>query len=419
MHLRTLLNRVCRYKGFVIGTERLTPYDTVEIEVRPRANSRPICSCCHRPGTTYDHLKERRFEMIPIWTMSVILLYTMRRVDCPICGVKVEEVPWAIGKSSLTKAFAHHLAGWARYISWKEVAARFGVCWDKVGQAVKWLVDYGMEHRSLEGITAIGVDEIAIGKGHKYLTLVYQIDSTCRRLLWVGKERTMESFHAFFDMLGERRCSLINFVCSDMWRAYLQVIAERLPKALNILDRFHIVKHLNDAIDETRRAEVTKLRAKKMPAHLKGSRWVWLKRIANLTRNQRAHLRTLLQINLTTVKAYLLKESFDKLWSYVSPTWAGKFLDGWCREVMRHRSLPHMKKFVGTLRRHRDLILNYFRAKTRTGDTFSSGIVEGFNLKAKLCFRKSYGFRSHEYREVALLHVLGNLPEPEATHRFG
>ncbi len=129
-------------------------------------------------------------------------------------------------------------------------------------------------------------------------------------------------------------------------------------------------------------------------------------------------MRDLLSINLTTVKAYLFKEAFDHLWSYKSPTWAAKFLDKWCCDVMRHRSLPALKKTARTLRSHRDLILNYFRAKAAGHGAFSSGVVEGFNNKAKLCIRKSYGFRSDELREAALYHALGDLPEPMATHRF-
>ncbi len=380
-----------------------------------------MCSRCGRPGPTYDHLPPRGFDMIPVWSLAVVLIYAMRRVDCQHCRrVTVEEVPWSIGgKSRLTTAFAHHLAGWARLLSWKEVGLRCGACWDSVAHAVQWVVDWGLRHRDLEGISAIGVDEIQSSKGHKYLTLVYQIDQECRRLLWVGRERTQESFHRFFDMLGTVRSKKIRFVCSDMWKPYLNVIAQRAKQALNILDRFHIAAKLSKALDETRCDEVQRLRAQGKPAFLKRSRWLWLKRRSNLTNKGKSKLRELLAINLTTVKAYLFKEAFDRLWSYTSPTWAGKFLDGWCADVLRHRSLPALKSFACTMTNHRDLILNYFRAKQDGHGTFSSGVVEGFNNKAKLCIRKSYGFRSYHLREVALFHALGSLPEPEATHRFG
>lgn len=422
MHLRTVLGAVYRHKGFVYGTEQLNrTTNTITINVHGRKGSKPRCSGCGQLGATYDHLPTRGFDMVPIWGLAVVLLYAMRRVDCRHCGrVTVERVPWSIGgKSRLTTAFAHHLAGWARFLSWKEVGLRCGACWDSVADAVRWIVAYGLENRSLDGIIAIGVDEIQYTKGHRYLTLVYQIDAGCRRLLWIGKERTQKTFHGFFDMLGETRAQAIGFVCSDMWKAYLNVIAKRAPQALNILDRFHIAKKLSDAVDDTRRAEVHRLRSAGKPAHLTKSRWLWLKRPSNLTTRGRSRLRELLAINLTTVKAYLLKEDFNRLWTYTSPTWAAKFLDGWCADVMRHRSLPHLKKVAGTLQSHRDLILNYFRAKQSGHGTFSSGVVEGFNNKAKLCIRKSYGFKSDKLREAALYHALGRLPEPVATHRFG
>ena len=146
---------------------------------------------------------------------------------------------------------------------------------------------------------------------------------------------------------------------------------------------------------------------------LKKSRWCVLKRKANLTTTQRFRLRELLRYNLKTVRAYLLKEDFQQFWEYNSPTWAAKFLDDWCCQVMRSRIEP-MKKVAKTLRGHRELILNYFRARKM----FSSGIVEGLNNKAKVTMRKSYGFRTFRIAEIALYHTLGNLPEPQLTHKF-
>ena len=146
---------------------------------------------------------------------------------------------------------------------------------------------------------------------------------------------------------------------------------------------------------------------------LKKSRWCLLKRRENLTSNQQVKLRDVLRYNLQSVRAYLFKEYFQQFWDYDSPTWAGKFLDLWCKEVMRSRIEP-LKKFVRTVRNHRELMLNYFRARK----AFSSGIVEGLNNKAKVTMRKAYGFRTFEMLELALYHVLGKLPEPKLTHTF-
>ena len=146
---------------------------------------------------------------------------------------------------------------------------------------------------------------------------------------------------------------------------------------------------------------------------LKKSRWCLLKRPENLTDTQRLRLRDLLRYNLQSVRAYLLKEEFQQFWDYDSPTWAGKFIDQWCSKVLRSRIDP-IKKFARTVRAHRELLLNYFRARKQ----FSSGVIEGMNNKAKVTMRKAYGYRSFRIAELSLFHVLGKLPEPKLAHDF-
>jgi transposase len=318
-----------------------------------------------------------------------------------------------MGKHSSTKVHMHFLGHWARKLSWKETAEEFRTSWDKVHDAVAYLVAWGLEHRVLGPIRAIGVDEIQYGKGHKYLTLVYQIDLGCTRLLWIGKERTVKTFREFFALIGPEVSAKIEFVCSDMWKPYLGVIREKCSQALNILDRFHIVAKVNKALDDVRAAEARRMKGDGYEPVLTKSRWCLLKRPENLTGNQKVKLKDLVRYNLQSVRAYLLKEDFQQLWNYQSTAWAAKFLDQWCRQVMRSRIEP-MKKVATTLRAHRELILNYFRARKE----FSSGVIEGLNNKAKVTMRKSYGFRTFRVTELALYHSLGKLPEPELTHRF-
>lgn len=415
LQLITILNRCHRFPGFVYEQARFSSdHKIIEINVRPRKRSAAICSRCHQPAPGYDQLPERRFEFIPFWGFLVFLLYSMRRVDCRRCQtVVVEEVPWGDGKRTLTKAYMLFLARWARRLSWKETAEAFRTSWDKVFDAVEHVVTFGLEHRVLGRIDAIGVDEIQYAKGHKYLTLVYQIDLDVIRLLWVGRERTIESFRGFFTVIGDELASKIVFVCSDMWEPYLKVIREKCSEALHILDRFHIVAKMNKALDEVRTGESRKMAQDGLAPVLKKSRWLLLKRHENLKTEQLFRLRDLLRYNLQSVRAYLLKEAFQQLWDYSSPTWAGKFLDEWCRQVMRSRIEP-MKKIARSLPQHRELILNYFHAQK----LLSSGVVEGLNNKAKLTIRKSYGFRTFRCLELALYHSLGKLPEPESTHHF-
>ena len=412
MQVKTVLNRVHPIKGFVYDKVRFEG-DVIEVDVRSRKRSQAFCSGCGRRGPTYDHLDTRRFAFVPLWAISVYLIYAMRRVDCRRCGVTVELAPWADGKRHTTQAYALFLARWARRLSWKEVASIFQTSWETVYRSVAWVVEYGLEHRSLDGVTAIGVDEVQFQKGHRYLTVVYQINAECRRLLWVGQDRTAKTLLRFFRMMGRERTALIQFICSDMWQPYLKVIAKKASQAIHILDRFHIVAKLNKALDEIRASEAKRLARLGYEPILKRGRWCFLKREENLTESQRIKLADLLQYDLRSVRGYLLKQSFQLLWEYVSPYWAGRFLDGWVARVMRSRLEP-IKAVARSIRNHRQLILNWFAAKKE----FNSGIVEGLNYKIKLTLRKAYGYRSLEVAEIALYHALGRLPEPNLTHEF-
>ena len=310
-----------------------------------------------------------------------------------------------------TKIF---LARWARRLSWSEVATVFETSWGCVFRAVKMVVDYGLAHRSLEGVTQIGIDEIAVFKGHKYLTMVYQLDAGFRRLLWCGPERKIKTLLRFFRMFGKERSAKLRFGCRDMWRPYLKVIAKKAPQALNILDRFHIMKKFGEAIDQVRRLEIAKFKATGQENLLANGRWAVLKRPENLTEKQTVCLSELLKLNLATVRAYLLREDFQRFWTFTHVKVAEYFLHTWCTRTMRSR-IELMKHVAKMLRRHKDLILHWFAAEGQ----LSSGAVEGLNLKAKLTMRKAYGFQSLEHLQIALYHTLGSLPEsPGGPHRF-
>jgi len=416
MQIKTILNRVQKFKSFVYGAVRWVEdaeVPTLEVELHPRSNSRAVCSDCGRRRPGYDTLPERRFEFIPLWGIQVFFLYAPRRVDCPSCGIRVERLPWATGKHRLTEAYAWFLAGWAKRLSWKEVAEAFRTSWDHVFRSVEMAVAWGREHQDLSGVKAIGVDEIAWQRGHRYLTLVYQIDGHCKRLLWIGEQRTIKTLLRFFRWFGKERSQALGFICSDMWKPYLKVIAKKAGQAVHILDRFHIMAHLSKAIDEVRAQEAKQLQAEGFEPVLTKSRWLLLKRPENLTEKQQTKLADLLRYNLKSVRSYLLKEEFQLFWSYTSPYWAGQFLDQWCTKTLRSKLEP-MKKVARRLRNHRSLLLNWFRAKKQ----FSSGIVEGFNNKAKLTTRKAYGFKTYHAAEIALYHALGALPVPKTAHEF-
>lgn len=416
MQLKTILNRVLKFKSFVFKKIRLVDSSGVLeliITIAARSNGQSICSGCIQPAPRYDRGKLRVYEFVPVWGIAVFLEYARWRVHCVRCGVRVEAVPWAEGKHTLTTTYMHFLAAWAKRLSWKETAEAFGASWGKVFRSVQWMVQWGLAHRDVSDVTAIGVDEVQTHRGPKFATVVYQIDEHRKRLLWVGKERTAKTFLQFFRQFGEENSKRLRFVCSDMWKPYLKVIAKKASGAIHVLDRFHIMKHMNEAIDKVRAQEVRELKAKGCEPILTHTRWCLLKRQENLTTQQVVTLKELLKYNLKVVRCYLLKEQFQFFWEYTYSFWAGEFLDQWCRQVMRSQIEP-MKKVARMLRTHRKLLINWFRARKK----ISGGVIEGLNAKLKLTMKRSYGFRTFEALEVALYHTLGDLPEPEVTHRF-
>lgn len=369
---------------------------------------RLVCSKCGGKGSGYDTLKERRWKHVPLWGIPVTLVYSPRRVECINCGIRVEAIPWTQGKSPLSLPLSVVLATWSKIVAWNVVGQLFGFHWNTVRKSVKNIVDYGLANRDLGDLLYIGIDEISRKKGHVYHTQVY--DLIGKSLLWSGEDRTAETLEAFFDYLGKDRCEHIEAVCCDMWAPYIDAIKRRLPNALLVFDKFHIVRHLLDAVDQVRKEEAQKLKSEN-PELLKKSRYIWLKNPWNLTDKQRVRLSDLEKLNLKINRAYLLKEAFRKFWDYSYQAWAKKYLDQWFWWATHSRLKP-MRDFAWMIRRHQDDILNYFKV------LIDNGAVEGLNNKAKAISHRAYGYRTAETFKLALYHGMGKLPEPQLTHKF-
>ena len=413
---------VQHFVGFVYAEIQLRGHGdrgwSIDIKLQPHAGIYRRCSRCQLRAPGYDTLPERSWQFVPLWGLPTYFHYAPRRVKCATDGVVVEHIPWSDGKRPITCAMMGFLARWARRLSWQETARTFQSSWESVYRSVEWFVEWGLAHRQLSGVESIGVDEIHWGRGKRadnFLTVIYQIDAGCRRLLWVGKRRTQATLRRGLKSLGPQVVKGLRFVCSDMWKPYLQVIAAQAGQALHVLDRFHITSHLNQAVDQVRRAESTRLRneSKRAAKGLKNMRWSLLRRGSRVRGRARQKLNALLASKLATARAWKLKEIFTLFWKYKSVSWAAAFLDCWCSRAM-HSRLEPMKKVARMLRAHEPLILNWFRAKGE----ISSGAVEGLNNKIRVVTRRSYGFRTYEAMEIALYHNLGRLPEPESTHRF-
>ena len=255
MRLITVLNRCTEFKRFVIEESRFDEHGEIMVSLRSRKNSKGESSCCGQLSPTYDTAAEARlFEFIPFWGFPVFLVYRMRRVACKACDrVVVEKVPWSSGKHHLTDIYRCFLAQWAKKLSWTEVARSFRTSWDKVYHSVKYVVEYGIAHRCLDQVTALGVDEIQYRKGYHFLTLVYQIDTRRRRLLWMGEKRTKKSLDDGFTELEQEQKFLQRW-CYRTMRSKIKPMKD-IAKMLRrhqplILNWFRAKKQFNNGIVE-------------------------------------------------------------------------------------------------------------------------------------------------------------------------
>jgi transposase len=422
LQVKTVLNAIQQFPGFVFHDIRLHRYRdgqprSIEITVQCHHGRAGRCSRCLKPAPGYDTLPQRSWLFVPLWNIVTYFLYAARRVRCPEHGVVVEHIPWSDGKRPVTLAMMCFLSRWARRLSWRETARAFQTSWECVYRSVEWFVQWGLAHRNLENVWAIGVDELHWGKSKRadnFLTVLYQIDEHCRRLLWVGKRRTKATLRRGLTALGQDVVKGLRFVCSDMWRPYLNVMAAQAGQALHVLDRFHITSHLNQAVDQVRRAETGRLQGSLRAQKLKNLRWKLLRKGSRVRGRAKQRLCGLLASKLATGRAWMLKETFQDFWRYRSLQWAQAFLEVWTTRALRSRLEP-MKKAARMLRAHEHLLMNWFRAKGE----ISAGAVEGLNNKIRVVTRRSYGFRTYDAMEMALYHTLGRLPEPqEFTHKF-
>ena len=266
--LKTLLDHAQPIPGFVheqIEFLKVGETGRVDVSIRAHEQIRPRCSKCLKPCPGYDRLPSRSWLQVPFWDLLCMFHHAPRRVHCPVDGIGVEKLPWCEGKRPLTLGMTAFLAMWAKRLSWLETARAFKVGREAVSRPVGWTVAWGLEHRVLSGVDPLGIDEIYRGRG-RFLTIIYPVDEGMRRLLWSGPERTEATLRAGLDQLGPEVVSGVKFVCTDMWRPYLNVVRMRLAQALHVLDRFHITAHLNGAVDEAAAGSCRDRRRRAKPA---------------------------------------------------------------------------------------------------------------------------------------------------------
>lgn len=367
------------------------------------------CSVCGTFDPVKDRLPERNWRHVPLWGIEVELRYRPWRVKCSCCeALKVEKIPWTEGKSPISKPLIVVLATWSRILAWDVVAKLYGVSWSTVVVAVNHAVDYGLERRDLSRLRYLGIDEISRKKGHVYHTNVYDLET--KTLVWSKEGRSKETLEAFFDSIGPVQSAAIVGICCDMWANYVDVVKLRAPQATLVFDKFHIVRHLLNAVNDVRKMEAKALKVSD-PEVLKGTRYIFLKNPENLTDKQAPRLSELMTMNLKVVRAYLLKELFKDLWTYKRKAWARKFLDRWFWWATHSRLKP-LRDFAWMLRRHEDGILAYFDCR------IDNGATEAMNNTCKAVAHRARGYRTEKAFTLSLLHCLGGLELPKTEHKF-
>jgi transposase len=329
----------------------------------------------------------------------VYLEFSVRRVQCPGCGgVKREGLDWLADNPLYTKRFAFFVGRRCRATTVKEVAEELALDWHTVKELDKQYMREQLRRAGTPAPRVIGIDEIAIAKGHKYRIVVSDLERG--RAIWFGgKDRSEASLDEFFAWLGPEKCGKIRLAVMDMWQAFRSSTLKEgnAPQATILYDKFHILKHLGEAMDKVRKREYARLSGRER-RFVKGQRYTLLSHWGNLKAEGKTALKLLFKANKRLHTAYLLKESFGQLWDYRRPGWARRFFEQW-RSALRWQRLEPFQRFATMVAAHWDGIEAYCHEENKV----PLGFVEGFNNKIRAMQRQAYGFRDEEYLRLKIL----------------
>ena len=392
MRVTTLVNKLIGLQGlWVRGFHFQADKARVVVDVVPRRR-KPLCGICGRKVRKNKDRYNRYWRHLDLFGVRTYLRYSIRRVVCRRCGVVREKVPWADKGSRFTKSFEQEVAWLAQRTDVSAVANYFRVTWRSVRRIIQRVVaEQRDERRELDGLRVIGMDEISYRKRHKYLTVV--IDHLSGRVVWAGKERKAKTLLRFFRKLGPQRAAELEAVSMDMWEPYITVVGKKAPQARVIFDRFHIVKHLNEAVDKTRRELVRELKGTAR-RNLKNTKFPLLKAKHNRSAKDKRVLREQVRANRRLYRAMLLRDDFMDLYTYKTETWAKKFLRGWLRRAMSSRIEP-VKRAAKMTRSHFDGVIAWVTWR------LSNGRLEGMNNKIRLLSHRSFGLHLPKLSSVS------------------
>jgi transposase len=329
--------------------------------------------------------------------MRVYLDVEIRRVFCRRCQkVKQEKLGWLADSPFYSKRFAFYIGRRCRDSSLRDVAQEFHLDWKTVKALEKQYMQEQLRRAGTPRPKIIGIDEVSVRKGHTYRIVVSDLER--KRPIWFGGEdRSEKSLDLFYKVLGEKKSQGIQLAVMDMWKAFHKSTSKQAPQAAILFDKFHVIRHLNEALDKVRKSEYARLSGKDR-RFIKGQKYTLLSRRENLDTEGRFALRTLLKANKRLNAAYLLKESFSQLWEYKKEGWARKFFDNW-RCSLKWQRLRPFEEFAEMIESHWDGIAAFIQSEEKV----SLGFVEGLNNKIRVIQRRAYGLRDEEYLRLKVL----------------
>jgi transposase len=346
------------------------------------------CAECGALRPLYDHQAERQWRHLDTCQYRTILHAQPPRSQCPEHGVRVVKLPWAEAGSRFTALLEGLAITWLKHASQKAVAEQLRLSWEEIHGIMERAVERGLARRQAEEIPQLGVDEKAFRKGHKYLTLVNDLQRN--RVLYVAEDRQQSSLDGFWGTITAQQRDSIQAVALDMWDPYVTSVQEHLPGAENkiVFDKFHIAQHLGEAVDRVRRREHKRLKAEG-DERLTGTKYDWLRNPAGMDREQRREFAELRQSELQTARAWALKETAMALYHYVYEKPARKHFHWWYNWAVRSRLQP-MKQVAGMLKRRFENIITYLRHQ------ITNAASESLNAKIQWVKYTARGFRNKQ-----------------------
>jgi transposase len=362
---------------------------TLKLWVRRKPFHRGFeCSGCGRRLHTVQDVREREVRDLPWSVYRATVVVEVHRVRCPECGVRVEKMEQLPSKAPFSKRFEEAVGQACESASARQVARRTGLAESTVRAIDLRYLERWEAKRRRPPLRQMGVDEIYRGKQGKFLTVVCNLETG--EPLWFGRERKKETLDDFFrSQLVSRQRKRIEAVCVDMWEPFRLSIEQWAPQCKIVYDKFHVMQHANDAIDELRRAEFFR-QGKKKRGLIKGKKWLLMSRWTNLTGIQRGELNRLFQLNRRVFKGYMLKESLERLWNYRYRGAMLNYLNQWMDQLKWQRLVP-FEKLAKTLLKHVDGIANYCETKVRFG------VVEAVNGNIRMLINRGRGYQNLRY----------------------